>query len=113
MNPLMKLPAFLTVAVAAVLAGCAVGPDFKRPDPPHAEQYVAPKSASDMPPADSQELALGESPATEWWHFFKSDALDQIVTRALASNRRLTAQQWSLAQSQELVNAKAGGRWPE
>jgi NodT family efflux transporter outer membrane factor (OMF) lipoprotein len=90
-----------------------VGPDFKRPDPPHAEQYVAPETASDASPADRQELLLGESPANEWWHFFGSEALDQIVARALASNRRLTAEQWSLAQSQELVTARAGGRWPQ
>jgi NodT family efflux transporter outer membrane factor (OMF) lipoprotein len=109
-----KLPALVVTAV--VLAGCAVGPDFKRPDPPHAEQYVAPKTTTattDAPPAARQELLLGESPANEWWHFFHSDALDRIVERALASNRRLTAEQWSLAQSQELVSAKAGGRWPQ
>ena len=113
MKPIAKLPTLVAVAVAAVLAGCAVGPDFKRPDPPHAEQYVAPQAATDTGPADRQELLLGESPANEWWHFFGSDALDQIVARALASNRRLTAEQWSLAQSQELVSAKSGGRWPE
>lgn len=113
MKPLAKLPTLVAMAVAAVLAGCAVGPDFKRPDPPHAEQYVAPKAVTDTSLADRQELLLGESPANEWWHFFGSDALDQIVARALASNRRLTAEQWSLAQSQELVNAKSGGRWPQ
>lgn len=113
MKPLAKLPTLVAVAVTAVLAGCAVGPDFKRPDPPHAQQYVAPKAATDASSADRQELLLGESPANEWWHFFGSDALDQIVARALASNRRLTAEQWSLAQSQELVSAKSGGRWPE
>jgi NodT family efflux transporter outer membrane factor (OMF) lipoprotein len=113
MKPIAKLPTFVAMAVAAVLAGCAVGPDFKRPDPPHAEQYVAPKAVTDTSLADRQELLLGESPANEWWHFFGSDALDQIVARALASNRRLTAEQWSLAQSQELVNAKSGGRWPQ
>jgi NodT family efflux transporter outer membrane factor (OMF) lipoprotein len=113
MKPIAKLPTLVAVAVTAVLAGCAVGPDFKRPDPPHAQQYVAPKAVSDANPGDRQELLLGESPANEWWHFFRSDALDQIVARALASNRRLTAEQWSLAQSQELVNARSGGRWPE
>jgi NodT family efflux transporter outer membrane factor (OMF) lipoprotein len=113
MKPTPKLPTLVTVAAAAVLAGCAVGPDFKRPEPPHADQYVAPKAAADTNPADRQELLLGESPANEWWHFFGSDALDQIVTRALASNRRLTAEQWTLAQSQELVKARSGGRWPE
>jgi NodT family efflux transporter outer membrane factor (OMF) lipoprotein len=113
MKPLSKLPTLVSVAVAAVLAGCAVGPDFQRPDPPLAEQYVAPKATTAANPADRQELVLGESPSNEWWHFFGSDALDQIVARALASNRRLTAEQWSLAQSQELVTAKAGGRWPQ
>lgn len=106
----------MIAAVAAVLAGCAVGPDFRRPEPPQAREYVAPRSAgagAEVSPADRQELLLGESPPNEWWHFFKSDTLDHIVARALASNRRLTAEQWSLAQSQELVSARAGGRWPK
>jgi len=114
----MSLKPKLSTIVAATLAlaGCAVGPDFKRPDPPHAEQYLAPKTSTataDARPADSQQLLLGESPANEWWQFFHSDALDRIVERALANNRRLTAEQWSLAQSQELVSARAGGRWPQ
>src|SRR5262245_2116491 len=116
MNLIPKLPMLAATAVATVLAGCAVGPDFKRPDPPPADQYVAAKAApatSDAQAADRQELLLGQSPANEWWHFFKSDALDRIVAQALASNRRLTAEQWTLAQSQELVNARAGGRWPQ
>jgi NodT family efflux transporter outer membrane factor (OMF) lipoprotein len=108
----LKLPTSIAAAVATLLAGCAVGPDFERPEPPHAEQYVAPKTSA-ASAADRQELLLGQSPATEWWHFFQSDALNQIVERALTSNRRLTAEQWSLAQSQELVSAKAGERWPQ
>ena len=114
MSPTPKLSTIIAAILA--LAGCAVGPDFKRPDPPHAEQYVAPKAptaTADARPAGSQELLLGESPANEWWQFFHSDALDRIVERALANNRRLTAEQWSLAQSQELVSARAGGRWPQ
>ncbi|HEY7643120.1 MAG TPA: efflux transporter outer membrane subunit [Steroidobacteraceae bacterium] len=112
MNPLPKFSTLVTAAVAAVLAGCAVGPDFQRPEPPHAEQYIAQQSPASSP-ADRQELLLGQSPPTQWWHFFRSDALDEVVARALASNRRLTAEQWSLAQSQELVSARAGGRWPK
>jgi NodT family efflux transporter outer membrane factor (OMF) lipoprotein len=115
MNLSTKFPLLAVIAVTIVLAGCAVGPDFKRPEPPATDQYVTPKSAaaSDATPPDRQELLLGTSPATQWWHFFHSDALDQIVERALASNRRLTAEQWSLAQSQELANARAGGHWPQ
>ena len=111
MNPSPKL---LTLVVfAAVLAACTVGPDFQRPEPPQTDQYVAPKATAALNPADRQELLLGTSPATQWWHFFQSDALDRIVERALASNRRLTAEQWTLEQRQELVNARAGRRWPQ
>ena len=111
MNP---SPKFLTlVFVAAALAACTVGPDFQRPDPPKTDQYVAPKTTDDSNPADRQELLLGTNPATQWWHFFQSDALDQIVDRALANNRRLTAAQWTLEQQQELVSARAGRRWPQ
>jgi NodT family efflux transporter outer membrane factor (OMF) lipoprotein len=115
MKPTPTRSTLVAAAVATLLAGCAVGPDFKRPDPPHVEQYSAPRTATetDARPAERQELVLGQNPATEWWQFFHSNALDQIVARALANNRRLTAQQWSLAQSQELVNAKSGGRWPQ
>jgi NodT family efflux transporter outer membrane factor (OMF) lipoprotein len=108
----LKVLTSIAAAVATLLTGCAVGPDFERPEPPRAEQYVAAKP-SETSVADRQELLLGQSPPTQWWHFFQSDALNQIVERALASNRRLTAEQWSLAQSQELVSAKAGERWPQ
>lgn len=111
MNPSPKL---LTLVVfAAALAACTVGPDFQRPAAPQTDGYVAPKTTADSNPADRQELLLGTSPATQWWHFFQSDALDRIVERALASNRRLTAEQWTLEQRQELVSARAGRRWPQ
>jgi NodT family efflux transporter outer membrane factor (OMF) lipoprotein len=115
MNLTSRFQTLIAVAVATVLAGCTVGPDFKRPEPPAADEYVTPRTATaaiETKPAERQELLLGENPANEWWHFFKSDALDKIVERALASNRRLTAAEWSLAQSQELVSARAGRRWP-
>jgi NodT family efflux transporter outer membrane factor (OMF) lipoprotein len=110
MNPSLKL---LTLVVAAALAACTVGPDFQRPDPPKADHYIAPQATADSNTAARQELLLGTSPATQWWRFFQSDALDSIVERALASNRRLTAEQWTLEQRQELANARAGGRWPQ
>jgi NodT family efflux transporter outer membrane factor (OMF) lipoprotein len=115
MHPAPKFAPLAAAVVTSLFAGCAVGPDFTRPEPPHAEQYVVPKTvaSTDASVADRQELLLGQSPANEWWHFFHSPALDQIVERALANNRRLSVEQWSLAQSQELVSARAGGRWPQ
>jgi NodT family efflux transporter outer membrane factor (OMF) lipoprotein len=111
MNPSPKLPTL--VFFAAALAACTVGPEFQRPAPPQTDRYVAPKATADASAANPQELLLGTSPAMQWWHFFQSDALDRIVERALASNRRLTAEQWTLEQRQELVSSRAGRRWPQ
>ncbi|HEY6640610.1 efflux transporter outer membrane subunit, partial [Povalibacter sp.] len=100
-------PVVLTLAM--LLSACTVGPDFRRPEPPAAERYVDPTPAGE----GMQTLSLGEAPPTEWWKLFRSEALDQIVARALQGNRTLTAAQWTLSEAQELANARAGARWPQ
>lgn len=105
----------LSAAVVSVLlAGCAAGPDFKRPDGPQADRYT---ESAQVESADgesfAQHLLLGEAPGPQWWHLFKSDTLDSIVDRALAGNRTLAAANWSLAQAQELANARAGALSPQ
>lgn len=100
-----------------LLAGCTVGPDFHRPTPPAADRYVAPagpaqaEAASASPAA--QEVALGEDLQQDWWKLFQSDALDEVVRRALAGNRTLTAAAATLAQAQELAAAQSGHRYPQ
>src|SRR5258706_3947854 len=98
------------------LAGCAVGPEFKRPDPPHAERYTSQKlqvEASRKGDASAQHVVLGEQLARDWWQLFKSDTIDDVVKRALAGNRTLVAAAATLAQAQELAAAQAGTRYPQ
>src|SRR4029077_10871675 len=88
---------------AAVLAGCASGPDFKRPDPPYAERYTAQKlqvEASGKDDAYAQHVVRGAELSHDWCLLFKSDALDDVVKRALAGNRTLVAAASTLAQAQ-------------
>jgi len=101
---------------AVTLAGCAVGPDFKRPDPPHAERYTAQKlqlEASTEGDASAQHVVLGEQLGRNWWQLFKSDQLDDVVMRALAGNRTVVAATSTLAQAQELAAAQAGTLSPQ
>jgi len=62
------------LAVAALLAGCMVGPDYTRPkiDAPAAFIY-APKDAAD-------------TANTTWWKQFDDPVLDQLIADALAYN---------------------------
>jgi len=93
------------LCLATVLAGCRVGPDFKRPDPPDTDRYTA--SHLD------QQIALGESLDRQWWHLFQSDAIDAVVKRALAGNRTLVAANSTLAQAHELAQAESGALYPQ
>ena len=100
----------------ALLAGCAAGPDFKRPEPPRTQRYTADPLQSEINTAgdpSTQHLIVGEAPDPQWWRLFQSDALNSVVQRALEGNRTLVAAAWSLAQAQELANARAGTQAPQ
>jgi NodT family efflux transporter outer membrane factor (OMF) lipoprotein len=108
--------------VVCALAGCKVGPDFKRPEPPAAGGYTSQAGsaaagagigtgAATAEPV--QQIALGQDLSRDWWQLFKSDALDGVVKRALESNRTLVAAAATLAQAKELTAAQAGGLYPQ
>lgn len=64
-------------ALALLVAGCTVGPNFKRPE-------------VDLP----RDLGVVQSPATapeRWWALFNDPVLDRLVDEALAANRDLKA----------------------
>lgn len=95
---------------AVLLAGCTVGPDFTRPDPPAVEAYTPgpPPAAPGMP-----ALVVRRDIPAEWWVVFRSPALDALVRRALAGNPSLAEAKARLTQAQELRTARAGAvTWP-
>ena len=107
---------------AAVLTGCVVGPDFKRPQPPAPAAYRLPEDAPESAtPAGSepaagapqQQFMLGTSPAAKWWATFGSHELDAVVGEAIARNQTLAAAQASVAEARELVKAEAGNLYPQ
>ena len=100
-----------SAVAAATLAGCAVGPDFARPAPPRADRYTPQPLAGEAakPEDDSaQRVVPGEQLRRDWWRLFQSDALDDVVKRALEGNRTLVAAAATLAQAQELAAAQGG-----
>jgi NodT family efflux transporter outer membrane factor (OMF) lipoprotein len=105
------------MALSCVLSvgGCAAGPDFTRPVPPSATRYTAESLPIEGASADDQHqhVALGQNIEGAWWTLFRSDAIDQLVTQAVAHNRTLTASMATLAQAQELAMARAGSRYPQ
>ena len=74
-----KLP-LATAVAAALLAGCAVGPDYQRPTQALPAQYPAGTDA------DAGAAASAEVPA-QWWTLYRQPELDRVVTQALERNR--------------------------
>jgi NodT family efflux transporter outer membrane factor (OMF) lipoprotein len=109
--------------LAAGLCACAVGPDFKRPEPPAPTAYhvpqdsaaaaVAPSLSESTASAYAQRFIPGANPADEWWTAFDSRDLDAVVAEAVARNHTLTSAQASVAEARELVKAEAGNRYPQ
>jgi NodT family efflux transporter outer membrane factor (OMF) lipoprotein len=100
----------VTVAAAVLVAACApVGPDFARPDLPVAGSYgVRAPPRSDAP----QSFVYGADVAEEWYHLFRSNALNGLVREALASNPDLEAARHGLLAAQHELRAVAGTALP-
>ena len=70
----------VALGVAAVLAGCAVGPNYKRPDTPVAPQFAG---------AETGTYSTAQDPQVEFWKQFDDETLDQLVSDSLTANHDL------------------------
>src|SRR5580658_10438167 len=66
------------VAVAAALAGCTVGPDYKRPAVGVPASFRAPEP---LPATQAASLA-----SLKWFEVFKDDKLQELIRTALQQN---------------------------
>ena len=74
-----KLPALQGEALAAaLLAGCTVGPNYKRPAADVPANFRAPEP---LPPAQAASLT-----DLKWFEVFKDDKLQDLIRKSLATN---------------------------
>ena len=103
---------FSTVlALGVTLAGCAVGPNFKRPAPPNASDYGSAPLRGELASSpgtggNAQRLLADTDIPGEWWTLFKSDKLDQLVRQAMTGNPNVAAAEAALRQAHELYAAQ-------
>ncbi|MCE4057252.1 efflux transporter outer membrane subunit [Pseudomonas sp. Au-Pse12] len=108
----------LSLACASVLAGCAVGPDFSRPELSQDAGY----SATPLPPSTAaagiadggaaQRLVSGMDIPGQWWTLFRSPPLNALVQEALQANPDIGAAQAALRQANELLYAEQASLFP-
>jgi NodT family efflux transporter outer membrane factor (OMF) lipoprotein len=106
----------LAAALLAAVAGCAVGPNFKRPAPPKAADYGSASQLQSAPPTaestDAQRYISGMDVSAEWWRVFGSVQLNGLVDQALSANPNVHAAQAALRQAHELYLAQRTSFFP-
>jgi NodT family efflux transporter outer membrane factor (OMF) lipoprotein len=101
----------LTFALSAVLAACAVGPNYHRPAPPKATDYGSAPSQGTTAGAEgtggaAQHFVGGEDIPGQWWTLFQSPKLTALIEQSLKANPNLTAAQAALRQADLLYKAQ-------
>jgi NodT family efflux transporter outer membrane factor (OMF) lipoprotein len=104
--------------MALLLAGCAVGPDFKKPDAPDVSTYTPDPLAAttartpDVAGGEAQHFAAGGDISADWWTLFHSKPLNDLIDKALANNHDLKAAQAALRAARENTAAGRGAYFP-
>ena len=80
MSPICNLRAVVLIASLPPLlfAGCAVGPNFKKPAAPDVSDYTAQPlsttvATANVPGGEAQRFAKGGDISGDWWTLFHSD----------------------------------------
>lgn len=106
---LSHLPGRLSaLALAAVLAGCAVGPAYEAPSAAMPAGWKEQKTAEGwLPAAPADALDRGE-----WWKLFGDATLDELAARVQVSNQNIAAAVANYAQAQALVRGERAALFP-
>ncbi len=92
------------IAVALVMTGCPVGPDFVRPDT---------KVNDTWRQAGAEKLAAPPEADARWWKAFNDPVLDSLVESAYRQNLDLQAAGVRVMQARAQLGIATGRIWPQ
>ena len=104
--------AVLSLSLCALMSGCTVGPDYKRPT------ISTPTALSELPNkplSDNQHYAqtfIDQDISTGWWEAFHSEALNGLIQQALKNNPSIEIAQANLKQAIESVKVQQAAYFP-
>lgn len=100
------LAAAVAFATAVLLAGCAVGPDYHRPDTPMPAAFKeAPAGWKVAQPADGADRGA-------WWRVYGDPQLDTLIDKLNASNQTIAQSAAAYRQARALVAEARAAYFP-
>lgn len=108
---------FACAVAVALLAGCAVGPDFREPAAPDAKRYTATPlpgqtASASVAGGKAQRFESGADIPGDWWALFHSAPLNALIELSLKRNPDLAAARAALTAAHENVLAQRGSYLP-
>ena len=97
------VPSLLSVLVAASVAGCVVGPDYKRPE-------ITPVKEFRSQVGSSEATSIADLP---WWQVFNDKVLQGLITQALAGNYDLKVAVARIEEARAQVGVTKSDLYPQ
>src|SRR3974390_1332332 len=113
----MRIIPSITAALAVLMAGCAVGPNFKKPAPPEVSDYTSSplsttSGTTNVLGGEPQRFVSGGDISGDWWTLFHSKPLNDLIELSLSNNPTIKAAQAALTMAKENVAVQKGSYFP-
>jgi len=101
-------------SLVALLAACAVGPDYHPPPPPQVAGYTPTPlpAATGNAGGVAQTYVAGQDISADWWTLYRSPQLNSLIAAALQNSPSLDAAKQTLIAAEENVRAEQGNFFP-
>jgi NodT family efflux transporter outer membrane factor (OMF) lipoprotein len=93
-------------ALAAVVSGCTVGPDYKRPDLPTPPAYQDAQSTA------RTQITSDQADLSAWWTKFHDPVLDSLIKRALAGSPDIQTAMSRVREARQMEVETAAAEYP-
>jgi NodT family efflux transporter outer membrane factor (OMF) lipoprotein len=105
------------LTAAALVAGCAVGPDFEPPAAPDATRYTreplgAGTASAPAAAGQAQKFVQDMNIPSQWWTLFHSYELNALIERSIKANPSLEQAISALRVAEENTRAQEGKFFP-
>jgi len=104
-RPHFILVPILALGLETLLAGCMVGPDYRRPSAIISSNFKELKGWQQAAPRD-------DVPKGDWWSVFSDPTLDRLERQAMTANQTVAAQAASYDQARALVDEARAALFP-
>src|SRR4051794_21240862 len=111
MYPPFRRPFAALLAVAGLISGCTVGPNYRAPEVPVEDAFRSPTWTQGA----STSAAVTNSPvaAARWWQALQDPELGALMERAVTSNLDVKVAGARVRQARAELAYTAGGQYPQ